>query len=111
MFYGDYDLDIYIAAKSDYTTGGLEAAIVTVGGAEGGWARRCSVIEKERHWSSLSSIVSEFGDVSDRGVRKMFPWREDGVVVRACQTRYDGNFKMLACETGRFYYVFCFATS
>lgn len=111
MFYGDYDLDIYIAPKADYAAGGLEAAIAKAAGTEDGWARRCTVIEKERHYSSLYSIVSEFGRISERGLRKMFPWREDGVVVRACQMRYDGNFKMLACETGRFYYVFCFATS
>jgi hypothetical protein len=111
MFYGDYELDIYIAAKSDYKAGGLEAAIARAAGAESGWARQHSAVEKEVHYSSLSAILCEFECVSESMLRKVFPWREDGAVLRTYQMRCNGNFKMFACETGRFYYVFCFATS
>jgi hypothetical protein len=108
MFYGDYDLDVYIGTKSDY--GGLQATAEAVIERSGGWVRRC-ILEKEVEYRSLAAVLSEFGSVSDAQLRKVFPRKEKGTVIRTLQYRKDGNFTMLACETERAYYVFCFATS
>jgi hypothetical protein len=108
MFYGDYDLDVYIGTKSDYD--GLEATADAVIDRSRGWVRNCR-LEKEMEYRTLSRVLSEFGSVSDSQLHKVFPRKEKGTVVRTLQYRKDGNFTLLACETERAYYVFCFATS
>lgn len=107
-FYGDYDLDIYIGTKHDYDS--LDVVVSAVISCGNGWIRY--IKDKIRTESMyLASIINEFGNVSDK--RKLFPRKERAYDERHTVDIYrsDGNFKMYACETPRFYYVFCFATS
>lgn len=41
----------------------------------------------------------------------MIPRRETMNVIKAITVRKDDNFIIHACETEKFYYVICFATS
>jgi len=107
-FYGDYDLDIYIGTKHDYPS--LDAVVAAVVRQGGGWIR--NIKHKERtEMLYIANIINEFGHLPDK--RKLFPHKESAFDVRLPTDiyRHDGNFKMYACETPRFYYVFCFATS
>lgn len=110
LFYGDNELDIFITPKKDYT--GLSSIIDRVKGKCGGWVRNLNasagVVSTE---SSLSQIVSQFGNISESGLRKMFPRKENGKVLECMTYKKDGNFYAYGCETERFYYVFLFATS
>ena len=107
-FYGDYDFDIYIGTKHDYDC--LEFVCEKVMSIESGWIKHCE-FEKELIDRSLSSIVSEFASLSDQTMKKLFPRKESFKVQKIIQYRNDGNFKMFGCESEKFYYVFCFATS
>jgi len=109
-FYGDYDLDIYIGTRHDHSS--LDNVIEKVIVRETGWIQNVklddsTVCEK----SHIQDIISEFGHVPIKEIRKMFPRKEDLKIIRAVELRKDGNFFMFACETLCFYYVFCFATS
>ncbi len=110
MFYGDNELDIFITPKKDYVN--LSSIVERIKGKCGGWVRNLKVsdgvVSTE---STLSRIVSNFGRVSESGLRKMFPRKESGVVTQCIVYRKDGNFYAYGCETERFYYVFLFATS
>ena len=111
-FYGDYDFDMYIGTRHDYS--GLEAVVAKVIRGGGGWIRNCRVGEERDsydRYSSLSSVLNEFCWLSEKGLRRLLPRKEDRSVVRVIVVRNDGNFKMIAVETQRLYYVFCFATS
>ena len=109
-FYGDYDLDVYIGTKHDY--GSLETVIEKVVGEEGGWIRNVKLRDAvPLDTTHLSSILSDCGWFNDAAFKKIVPWKEDGVLVRALVLRKDGNFIFYGCETARFYYVICFATS
>jgi hypothetical protein len=110
-FYGDYELDIYMGTKHDYTS--LDAVIAKVIAKGSGWIQnaRPEDAQDTTTYGSLFDIVNEFGSVGHSEKRKLFPWRETGDLVRATVLRKDGNFGMVACETRRFYYVLCFATS
>lgn len=112
-FYGDYDLDIYLGTFNDYPT--LEEAVAAVLRRGTGWIRHCSLegaAAGSRTYRTLGHVVDEFGRLSERNLRKMFPRRETGDLVRTLVLRYDGNFKMIVVESQRhLYYIFCFATS
>ena len=113
-FYGDYELGVYIGTRHDYDSLWSVAAKVIQKG--GGWIRSNKMDDAEKvyggaEYASLGSVLSEFGWLSDAAVRRFLPRREDGRVVRTHVFRRDGNFKMIAVETARLYYVFCFATS
>jgi hypothetical protein len=110
-FYGDYDLDIFMGTKHDYKS--LDAVIAKTTAKSGGWIHCVSPEDgtDSTAYSSLFDIMNEFASASQSQKRKLFPWRETGDLVRVRRMRDDGNFKMYACETQRFYYVLCFATS
>ncbi len=110
-FYGDYDLDIYITSKNDYDN--LEQVTQKVIMNNSGWISNCQ-LSKILQINHLQSIINMFGYTSERGFKVLFPYNERKTnyqVIKCLEYRNDGNFKMLACETSRFYYVFCFATS
>jgi hypothetical protein len=109
-FYGDYDLDIYIGTKHDY--GSLEAVIEKVLRDGSGWIRNVKMrdaIALEARY--LSRLMSDCGWFEDAAFKKMVPWKEDGRLLHTLVLRKDGNFIFYGCETARFYYVICFATS
>ena len=109
-FYGDNELDIYLTAKKDYPD--LSHVVERVIAKRGGWIRNLKISNGvPSHESNLSQIISNFGFVSESGIKKMFPRRENGIVTNCVVYRKDGNFFAYSCETERFYYVFCFATS
>ena len=110
FFYGDYEFDMYIGTKHDYSS--LEDVVSKVITKCGGWIRYMKVEDgKPCEKSHMSSYISQCGSMSDSAFRKMFPWKENYKVVKGVELRNDGNFKMFACETDRYYYVICFATS
>lgn len=109
-FYGDYDLDIYIGNRNDYNS--LNTVIEKVINRESGWIEcvkldDSTVCEK----TNMEHVISEFGRVPMKELKKMFPRKENLKIVQAVELRRDGNFFMYACETMFYYYVFCFATS
>ena len=113
-FYGDYELDIFISSKNDERIGivlGIYDVISRVISSSRGWISNCDSKAVKSNYTNLAEIINEFGNVSSNNLRKMFPRRENLIVINSITLRNDGNFKMIACETERFYYVFCFATS
>jgi hypothetical protein len=81
MFYGDNEFDIFITAKQDYSN--LSSVVERVIEKSGGWVRNLKVTDGvESSESSLSRIVSNFGWVSESGLRKMFPRKENGKVTQ-----------------------------
>lgn len=111
-FYGDYDFDMYIGTRHDYPS--LEAVAEKVIRRGNGWIRNCRVEEgRTRHdqYTNLGAILAEFCWLSHKGQQRLLPRKEMGSLVRTLVLRCDGNFKMIAVETQRLYYVFCFATS
>jgi hypothetical protein len=110
MFYGDYDLDIYVGTPDTYSC--LQSVVAKVIQKEKGWISNCSLEDETTvYYSSLESVISEFGSVSYSELHKLFPRKEKGSIEQTLVYRKDGNFKLIACKTPRFYYVFCFATS
>ena len=59
----------------------------------------------------LDKYMYDCGIIPDNEFKKMFPRRENYKVNKGIKLRKDGNFIMYACETEKFYYVICFATS
>ena len=109
-FYGDYELDIFISSKNDASD--IYLVISEVISLSRGWISNRGLQDAfESNYKNLSEIINEFGNVSSNNLRKIFPRRENLIVINSITLRNDGNFKMIACETERFYYVFCFATS
>ena len=109
-FYGDYDLDIYIGTKHEYTN--LEQVISKVITISGGWIRNITLNDiKPNQSTHLGTYMSDCGIIPDNEFKKMFPHRENYKVNKGITLRKDGNFIMYACETENFYYVICFATS
>jgi hypothetical protein len=110
-FYGDYKLDIYIAGKEDYHN--VDAVVRKVGAVAGGWVSDCRECERVELILMRDTMI-ECGDISPRSLPKLFP-RKDGASIReqilSNVYRCDGNFKMIAWDTPRFYYVVCFDTS
>ena len=110
FFYGDYDLDVFLTAKKDY--GDLESVVRRVIDQRGGWIRQIKATDaRPSGETSVAQIMSNFGWISDSALRRMFPRKENGVIKNALVYRKDGNFSFYACETEKFYIVFCFATS
>ena len=110
LFYGDYDLDIYLGTKHDYTN--LEQVISKVINISGGWIKNITLHDiKPNELTHLDSYMSYCGIIPDKELKKMFPHRENYNVTKGITLRKDGNFIMYACETEKFYYVICFATS
>ena len=112
-FYGDYELDIYIGTKHDY--GSLEDVVAAVVRSGSGWIRNIREPERSLTDRSLTSILGECGWVPSTELAKLLPRKGvaeagDGL-VRCDVYRKDGNFTMIACETARYSYVICFATS
>ena len=109
-FYGDYNLDIYLSAKNDYVS--IEVVISKVINSQGGWIRSTKMSKTiPCVLGRLDQYMSDCGNIPDREFKKMFPRREDGNVIKGLVVRKDGNFIIYGCETTRFYYVICFATS
>ena len=109
-FYGDYNLDIYLSAKNDYVS--IEVVISKVINSQGGWIRSTKISKIiPCVLGRLDQYMSDCGNIPDREFKKMFPHREDGNVIKGLIVRKDGNFIIYGCETTRFYYVICFATS
>ena len=109
-FYGDYNLDIYLSAKNDYVS--IEVVISKVINSQGGWIRSTKISKIiPCVLGRLDQYMSDCGNIPDREFKKMFPRREDGNVIKGLIVRKDGNFIIYGCETTRFYYVICFATS
>jgi len=110
LFYGDYDLDIYLGTKHDYTN--LEQVISKVINISGGWIKNITLHDiKPNELTHLVSYMSYCGIIPHKELKKMFPRRENYNVTKGITLRKDGNFIMYACETEKFYYVICFATS
>ncbi len=109
LFYGDYCLAIFIGTRHDYPS--LESAVEAATERGPRWTQRCGEVERTMT-KYISHIIGEFGVVSERHMRKIFPRRQDlEELVDVSVYRYDGNFKMLACSTQRYHYVFAFDTS
>jgi hypothetical protein len=108
FFYGDYDLDIYIGTKNDYSS--LESVVSKVIDNGNGWIRNRDKEYKYTYYS-LEKIISFFGDIDSSSFRKLFPRKEKFSIKKTIELRKDGNFTTIASETNKFYYVFCFATS
>jgi hypothetical protein len=109
-FYGDYDLDVFLGTKHDYAD--LSAVVEKVVGSARGWVSRCGLSSKvPGAYTSLDAILGEFGNISHSQIHKLLPRKEKRGVVQSWIYRKDGNFTLIACETEKFYYVFCFATS
>lgn len=112
-FYGDYDLDIYLGIKHDYRS--LEDVAKAVIRDGGGWIQNLKGPEQSLTDRSLTSILSECGWIPAKELRKLLPRKgvaeASEALVRCDVYRKDGNFMMFACETRRYYYVICFATS
>jgi hypothetical protein len=109
-FYGDYDLDIYLATHNEYTS--LERVVAAVTGCGRGWLRGhpLTVINTDTA-PDVSHCLSEMGDIPRDLNHKIFPRKELYDVCHFTDYRNDGNFILRAVETSRFYYVFCWATS
>ena len=109
-FYGDYNLDIYLGTKHDYTN--LEQVISKVINISSGWIKKITLNDiKPNELTHLDSYMYDCGIIPDKELKKMFPRRENYKVTKGITLRKDGNFIMYACETEKFYYVICFATS
>lgn len=110
FFYGDYDLDVFLTAKQDYDS--LPSVVQRVIDQQGGWICQVKAADaRPSYETSLGQIMSNFGWISDSALHRMFPRKETGVIISALVCRKDGNFIFQACETEKFYIVFCFATS
>ena len=109
LFYGDYDLDIYLGTKHDYTN--LEQVITKVINISGGWIRSNKMSISPIRLNHLDKYMYDCGIIPDNEFKKMFPRRENYKVNKGIKLRKDGNFILYACETENFYYVICFATS
>ncbi len=110
LFYGDYDLDIYIGTKHDYES--LESVIYKVISKSDGWINNHNVTEAKLYDNvNLLHYINKCGDIPYKEFTKMFPRKEDYNVIKGLKLRDDGNFLIYGCETTRFYYVICFATS
>lgn len=114
FFYGDYDLDVYIGTRNDYDSLWDVAATVLRNGS--GWLRTLRMEEAvskfgDARYINMNWLISELGSLSEEAVRRLLPRRESGQIQRTFVFRRDGNFKLIAVETERLYYVFCFATS
>ena len=102
LFYGDYDLDIYLGTKHEYTN--LEQVISKV--------INITLNDiKPNELTHIGSYMSYCGIIPDNEFKKIFHCRENYKVTKGITLRKDGNFIMYACETEKFYYVICFATS
>lgn len=109
-FYGDYTFDIYLGTKHDYTS--LDAVVSKVIENGNGWIRHNDMNKAVSSYiSNLSEYISKCGDLPYNEFKKLWPRSENYEVLRGYVFRDDGNFLMYACETCRFYYVICFATS
>lgn len=112
-FYGDYEFDIYLGTKNDYDN--LESVVKKVIYNGSGWINNNQLHKaKLCYVTDLSHYISHCCLIPVREFKKMFPRRENRNnynIVKALELRNDGNFYMYACETSRFYYVICFATS
>jgi hypothetical protein len=109
-FYGDYDLDIYLATRNEYPT--LEAVVAAVIRRGGGWVSCCPMTPpKEDTVPDVSHCLWEMGRVPETLNRKFFPRKELYDSCRQVDYRNDGNFILRAAESSRFFYVFCWATS
>jgi hypothetical protein len=111
FFYGDYNLNIYIAGKEDYES--LEEVVKKVTNVAGGWVSGCKQ-RKCVEQGPMRDIIGECGHIIHRSLPKLFPRRDNAAIWDKVQFdvyRCDGNFKMFAWESARFYYVLCFDTS
>lgn len=111
FFYGDNSIDIYIGTKNDYDH--LEAAVRKVNNIAGGWVAHCKEREKVERMQ-MRNIIGECGYITHKSLPKLFPRKDVPAIWEETQCevyRSDGNFKMFAWETPRFYYVLCFDTS
>lgn len=103
LFYGDYCLDIYVATKHDYDH--LEAVVRKVSDRE-------HEREKVEHMR-MKDIIGECGYITHTSLPKIFPSKDGESLWEHVQCeiyRNDGNFKLFAFETTRFYYVIRFVT-
>ena len=111
-FYGDYDIDIYLADKKIYTT--IDYVIKKVINNSNGWIKNCSEIGNIIPINNLKDIMNLFGIINNNSITKLFPHREKQTgyqIIKTVEFKNNGNFKLIACETNIFFYVFCFATS
>jgi hypothetical protein len=111
-FYGDYDLDVYIGTKHDYSN--LQSCVAKVIQIGKGWIKNCLINNDEMigcFGSTIIGVIWQFGSIDEKYSKKILPRRDTGILKKTLVYRNDGNFKMIACETEYFYYVFCFATS
>ncbi len=110
LFYGDYDLDIYMGTKNDYDS--LESVIYKVISKSDGWVSNHEFTEAISYdKDNLQYYISKCGYIPYKEFTKIFPHKENYNVVKGLKIRDDGNFLIYGCETLRFYYVICFATS
>jgi hypothetical protein len=115
-FYGDYSLSVYIGTRNDYDSlWGVAAKVIHNGD---GWVR-CNKMEEAAaeyagiEYRALEDVLSTFANLSDSACKRLLPRKErdGGHILRTTVFRRDGNFYLIAVETQRLYYVFCFATS
>jgi hypothetical protein len=112
--YGDYELDIFLTPKPTlYTLDDISQKVISI---SGGWIKNIKIengieVDLEINYNTLDKIIREFGFISEKSIKKMFPKKENRKVLKAKIYRKDGNFIMISCETTRFIYVMCFATS
>ena len=112
IFYGDYDIDIYMADKKIYSS--IDCVIKKVINNSEGWIKYCSEIGNIISINNLIDIMSLFGIIRNNSIAKLFPHcekRNSYKTIKTIELKNNGNFKLLSCETNNFFYVFCFATS
>jgi hypothetical protein len=119
-FYGDYSLDIFLIPKNsifihDPQIDAIDETIKKFKQKYTGWFRNVNAeagIEMNNaEYNTLDKLIAKFGNVSSKSIKKMFPKRENRMVVRSKVYRDDGNFQIYGSETEFFYYIMCFATS
>ena len=103
-FYGDYNLDIFMLSKNEWKNADLNKVVERVLDED------INTL-KDESYTTLGEIVQKFGQISEKNLKRMFPKKENMNVNKSFTIRNDGNFYTIACETERFYYVFCFVSS
>ena len=73
-FYGDYDIDIYMANKKIYPT--IDFVIKKVINNSEGWIKYCSETGNIISINNLIDIMSLFGIIKKNSITKLFPYCE-----------------------------------
>ena len=79
IFYGDYDIDIYMADKKIYSS--IDCVIKKVINNSEGWIKYCSEIGNIISINNLIDIMSLFGIIKNNSITKLFPHMRNVIVI------------------------------